>query len=100
MFLSEDDRVGHRAAHEFLLEEARTQGVAGGTVWRGIEGFGSSGRLRTTRLPDVAEGLPVAFEIIDEPEKVDAFVSTVVAVAPRALIVRDEVGVLLGDGRE
>lgn len=89
VFLSEDDRCGHQALHEALLERAREGGMAGATVWRGVEGLGSSGRLRTTRFPDLATGLPLAVEVIDTPERVDAFVAVVKNLAPGALVTRE-----------
>lgn len=91
VFLSEDDRFGHRSAGEELLERARRAGVAGATVWRGVEGFGSSGHLRTTRFPDVADGLPLTVEVVDVPERVDAFLREVHEVAPGALVTREPV---------
>jgi uncharacterized protein len=91
IFLSEDDRVEHRGLHEALLERAREDGMAGATVWRGIEGFGSSGRLRTTRFPDLATGLPLAVEVIDLPERIEMFLAAVKQLAPGSLVTREQV---------
>jgi uncharacterized protein len=93
IFLSEDDRVEHRCLDEVLVERAREDGMAGATVWRGIEGFGSSGRLRTTRFPDMATGLPVAVEVIDLPERIEAFLAAVKHLAPGSLVTREQVHV-------
>lgn len=91
VFLSEDDRYGHRGADEELLDRARQAGVAGATVWRGVEGFGASGHLRTTRFPDVADGLPLVVEVVDVAERVDAFLDQVHEVLPGALVTRESV---------
>jgi PII-like signaling protein len=91
IFLSEDDRIGNRGLHEALLERAREDGMAGATVWRGVEGFGSSGRLRTARFPDVSAGLPLAVELIDTPERIEGFVSVVKRLAPGSLVTRESV---------
>jgi len=91
VFLSEDDRAGHRGLHEVLLERAREDGLAGATVWRGIEGFGASGRLRTARFPDADSGLPLAVEVVDVPEAIDAFLAVVRAVAPGSFVTRERV---------
>ena len=91
VFLSEDDRAGNRGLHETLLERAREDGMAGATVWRGIEGFGSSGRLRTARFPDALTGLPLAVEVIDTPERIETFVSVVKQLAPGSLVTRESV---------
>lgn len=91
VFLSEDDRVAHHGLHETLLSRAREDGLAGATVWRGIEGFGASGRLRTARFPDAATGLPLALELIDAPERIEAFLSVVLELAPGCFVTREQV---------
>lgn len=91
VFLSEDDRVGHRGLHEALLNRAREDGMAGATIWRGIEGFGASGRVRTSRFPDADIGLPVTVELIDLPEKIEAFLPVVSEMAPGSLVTKEQV---------
>lgn len=91
VFLSEDDRVGHRGLDEALVERAREDGMAGATVWRGIEGFGSSGRIRTARFPDMATGLPIAVEVVDSPARIESFLAGVRELAPRSLVTREQV---------
>lgn len=91
IFLSEDLRVGRRSVAEVLLEQARQGGLAGATIWRGIEGFGSSGRLRTARFPDASVGLPLVIELIDEPGRIDDFLPTVQRLAGGSLVTRERV---------
>ncbi|MGP0028966.1 MAG: DUF190 domain-containing protein [Acidimicrobiales bacterium] len=91
IYLSEDDRVGHRRLHESLLDRAREDGMAGATVWRGIEGLGPSGTVRTARFPDAVVGLPLALEVIDLPERIEAFLEVVRQLAPRSLVTRERV---------
>jgi PII-like signaling protein len=93
VFLTEDDRLGHRPLADVLVSEAQQAGLAGATVWRATEGFGRSGHLRTTRFPDVARGLPLVFEVVDRPDKVAAFVPTVRELAPDALVTTEPVTV-------
>jgi PII-like signaling protein len=76
-FLTEGDRYEHHALFEVLLERARAEGIAGATAWRGIEGYGRSGRLRTKRFVDEGSELPVVIEIIDRPERVASFLASV-----------------------
>jgi PII-like signaling protein len=91
IFLSEDDRLGHHGLHETIVNRAREDGMAGATVWRGLEGFGSSGRVRTARFPDAATGLPLAVELLDAPERIEAFLSVVRELAPGSLVTREQV---------
>jgi PII-like signaling protein len=46
--------------------------VAGVTAFRGIAGFGRSGRLHTASLLDVSLDLPVVIEFFDTAEKIAA----------------------------
>ena len=56
VFLSEDDRSGHHGLHEAIFTRAREDGMAGATVWRGIEGFGASGRTAHGSFPRRRDG--------------------------------------------
>lgn len=91
VFLSEDDRAGHRGLHEVIVQRAREEGMAGASVWRGIEGFGGSGKIRTARFPDAASGLPLAVELVDAPERIEAFLSVVHELAPGSLVTKESV---------
>ncbi|MHB8593497.1 MAG: DUF190 domain-containing protein, partial [Acidimicrobiales bacterium] len=72
-------------------ERAREDGMAGATVWVGVEGFGTSGRIRTNRFADVATGMPLAVEMIDLPERIEAFLPAVRQLAPGSLVTREQV---------
>lgn len=91
VFLSEDDRSGRHALHDELLRRAKATGMAGGTIWRAVEGFGPSGRIRTARFPDAGTGLPVAIELVDSDDRIEAFLSVVHDVAPGSFVTREEV---------
>jgi PII-like signaling protein len=91
IFLSEDDRLGHHGLHEVIVNRARQDGMAGATVWRAVEGFGSTGRVRTGRFPDAATGLPLAVELLDAPERIEAFLDVVSELAPGSLVTREQV---------
>lgn len=91
IFLSEDDRLGHHGLHHVIIDRARDDGMAGATVWRGIEGFGSGGHVRTKRFPDAATGLPLAVELLDTPDRIEAFLPVVHELAPGSLVTREQV---------
>ncbi len=91
VFLTEDDRVGHRSTADALVERARAAGIAGATVWRGIEGFGASGQLRADRLPDLARGLPLVVEVIDDEDEIEQFLPIVHEIATGALVTTESV---------
>ena len=51
-----------------LHDEEQVQGV---TVFRGISGFGKSGRLHSSSLLDMSLDLPLVIEFFDVPQKVE-----------------------------
>ncbi len=70
LFVGESDRCHGRPLYEAIVLKARELGLAGATVWRGIEGYGATSRIHTTKLLRLSEDLPVLIEIVDTEEKV------------------------------
>ena len=58
----------HRELLELLHDREQ---VAGVTAFRGIAGFGVSGRVHEAGLLDVSLDLPVVIEFFDRPDKVE-----------------------------
>ncbi len=77
IFLGEADRIGHRLLYEMILLSARENGIAGGTVSKGIMSYGASSRVHRARLIELSEDLPIIIEIVDTEEKINAFVPVV-----------------------
>lgn len=60
---------------EYLLEYLHDQQkVRGVTVFRGITGFGVSGKYHSSTLIDMSLDLPLTIEFFDVPEKVNAII--------------------------
>lgn len=74
VLLDEDDKWRHTPLYHEVVRRARETGLAGASVWRGIEGYGASAQVHTTRLLDVAVHLPLMLVVVDEPERLRAFV--------------------------
>jgi PII-like signaling protein len=74
IFVGEIDKIGHRPLYEAMVLEARSHGIAGATVLRGIMGYGASTRIHTAKLIDISEDLPIVIEIVDEEEKINNFI--------------------------
>ncbi len=91
VFLTDEDHCGHRRLHNVLLERARDSGIAGGTLWRGLEGYGRSGVVRSNRFVDSTLGLPLALEFIDSEEKIESFLPVLAELAPGSLVTRETV---------
>lgn len=72
IFVGESDRVGGRPLYEAIVHKAHDLGLAGATVWRGIEGFGAASRIHTAKILRLSEDLPILIEIVDSEEKIRA----------------------------
>ena len=72
IFIGESDRSHGRPLYEVIVRKARELGLAGATVWRGVEGFGARSRIHTAKILRLSEDLPVIIEIVDSDEKIRA----------------------------
>lgn len=77
IIIGESDRLNGKHLYESIIQEARKCGLAGATAWHGELGFGASSRIRTTKVLDLSTDLPVVIEIIDQEDKVRAFLPIV-----------------------
>lgn len=67
---------------ELLAKLHDEEKVCGVTVFRGISGFGRSGKVHSTSLLDLSLNLPVVIEFFDEPVKVDRILSHLKDILP------------------
>ncbi len=97
VLIGESDQVGHRPLYTEVVHRAHAAGLAGASVFRGIEGFGASSRIHTTRLLSLSEDLPVAVVVVDAPDRVRAFLPEVLElVGDAGLVTLEDVEVLRG----
>ena len=73
IFIGESDKLDGRPLYQVIVEEARSRGMAGATVLRGCLGFGANSRIHTSRVLRLSQDLPMVVEIIDEEDKINAF---------------------------
>ncbi len=77
IFIGESDKVDGKPLYEWIVLKAREQGLAGATVIRGIEGFGRASRIHTAKILRLSDDLPIVVELVDAPEKIEAFIEIV-----------------------
>lgn len=71
--LGESDQWHHKPVYTEIVHRAHAAGMAGASVFRGIEGYGRANHIHTTRILSLSEDLPVTVVIVDAEEKVRAF---------------------------
>lgn len=94
VIVNESDRWHHRPVYTEIVHRAHAAGLAGASVVRGIEGFGRSSHIHTTRILSLSEDLPVVLVIVDEEEKVRAFLPEVEEVVTAGLVTLEPVEVI------
>lgn len=73
IFIGESDRHEGLPLYEWIVRQARENGLAGATVLRGLEGYGAHSRLHKAKILRLASDLPLVVEIVDTEEKIQAF---------------------------
>jgi PII-like signaling protein len=94
IFIGENDRFDHHPLYEAIVLKAREQGLAGATVLRGPMGFGYSSRVHTAKILRLSEDLPMLVEIIDNEEKITAFLPLLDEMVKGGLVTIEDVRIL------
>jgi PII-like signaling protein len=99
IFVGEDDTWHHKPLYTEIVHRAHRTGLAGASVLRGIEGYGASSRIHTTRLLSLSEDLPIAIVIVDAEEQIRAFLPQLDELVSEGLVIIDPVDVIRYVGR-
>ena len=94
IFIGESDHYGHIPLYEAIVNEARKRGMAGATVVRGIMGFGKASRIHTAKILRLSEDLPVVIEIVDNPERIEAFLPDLDGMIGEGLVTLEKIQVI------
>ena len=94
VLVGESDQFHHRPVYAEIVRRARDAGLAGASVFRGLEGFGRFHKIHTSRILSLSEELPLSIVIIDEEEKIRAFLPLLDEVVTEGVAVVDEVEVV------
>lgn len=95
IYIGESDRWEGQPLYRALLRKAREMGLAGATVFKGVEGFGAHSRVRSVRLLELSQDLPIKMEIVDDSPKIQAFLSFVNEAVKEGLVVLEDVEVVV-----
>lgn len=97
--IGEDDIWHHKPLYHEIVRRARQAGLAGASVFRGVEGYGASSLIHTTRFLSMSEDLPVAIVIVDREERLREFLPELDELISEGLVTLEEVEVIRYAGR-
>jgi hypothetical protein len=87
LYLNESDKWGD------ILTMLRRENVAGASALHAVAGFNGRNRVHTSTLVDAGGDLPVIIVFVDFEEHVERVLPKLRELAPRRLIVRENVSV-------
>ena len=99
IYVGESDRHGHTPLATEIVHRAHAAGLAGASVFRGVEGYGASNHIHTTRILSLSDDLPMAIVIVDTHEAIGAFLPQLEELIAEGLITLEDVEVVKYAGR-
>jgi len=99
IYVSSTDKYEHSPLYEAIVYAARSFGLTGATVLKGIMGFGASSEIYSNKLWELSDKVPLVIEIVDESHKIDPFIEHIKPFFDKAgkghLITLDETTILI-----
>lgn len=99
VYVGENDTWHHKPLFAEIVHRACRAGLAGASVFRGVEGFGASSLIHTTRLLSLSEDLPVAVVVVDTEDRVRDFLPQLDELVTEGLVTLDRCEVVRYSGR-
>ncbi|NOY54423.1 MAG: DUF190 domain-containing protein [Actinobacteria bacterium] len=100
IFIGESDEYEGRPLYEAIVLMLRREGLAGATVFRGIEGFGASSTIHTARVLRLSEDLPIVIECVDRRPVITRVLPILDEMVTEGLVTVEKADVRIYRGRE
>jgi len=100
IFIGESDHWHGKPLYEAIVERVRSEGLAGATVFRGIEGFGADSRMHTSRILRFSEDLPVLIEIVDTEDRIERVLPMLDEMVGEGMITVERVHIIAYRGQQ
>jgi len=94
IYLDSTDMYEGKLLWQYLVEQAKTDGLSGATVFKAVAGIGAHSQLHTFDIWTLSQKLPIVIEIIDDNEKIIDFLNTHDASIAEGLVTIHDVEVL------
>jgi hypothetical protein len=94
VIIDEDHTWHHRPLCAEIIKRAHAAGLAGASAFRGVEGFGASSRVHTSRILSLMGNMPVMIVIVDEAAKIAAFLPQLDELEVRGVVTLEDVEVI------
>jgi PII-like signaling protein len=95
VYLRNTDKFGWSSAADSLVERAKSKGLAGATLLRGIYGLDIAGDVLESGRWSFVEHVPEIVEFIDHPQKIGVFLTDVAEIVAEGLATLERAHVLV-----
>ncbi len=89
LHLGENDQRGGKPLYQIIVQKCRELGIAGATVFKGLEGFGESAEIHRPHL--LTHDLPIVVTVVDSEENIKRLLPVVEQIVDTGLIAVSEV---------
>ncbi len=86
IYIEESDKFHGKPVYEVLLDIFYKRKIAGASVFRGIEGYGSDGVFHTAKILELSTSLPVKIEVVDSEAMINDVLEEVSSIVEQGLI--------------
>jgi uncharacterized protein len=94
IFVGENDKWHDKPLHRALVECMRANDIAGVTVYPGILGYGANRRIHQEKVLSLSHDRPMMLSVIDNEEKLRAFLPILGEMVQQGLVVFSDVDVV------
>lgn len=94
VFLGDSDMFEGKPLYEEIVVRAKSHGMAGASVLKGVMGFGRNSRMHSSRLLDLSANLPVVVEMVDTEERIKEFLPELLPIAAGGLVTLERLDVV------
>ena len=94
IIVGDSDHWHHKPLFTEIVHRAHEAGLAGATVLHGVEGFGATSRIHTSRILSLSEDLPAVIIIVDSHDRIRDFLPQLDELVSEGLVILDDCEVI------
>ncbi len=95
IFIGESDKYRGKPLYQVLVQRFREKGLAGGTVIRGVAGFGASSMMHTEKVLRLSLDLPLIIEVVETEEAIQSILADLDEMIGGGLVTLERARVIL-----
>jgi PII-like signaling protein len=86
IYVDETEKLHGKPVYEVVLDILAQRKIAGASVFRGVAGYGSHGKLHTAKILELSTTLPVKIEVVESEEMISVILAEISSVIGKGLI--------------